>query len=191
MAKICIGLFGTCGGSTWRQDIFIPAYEERGWRGCTSAKPWDGEQFFDPQLPGTMWDDILAAGGNPAVLEAEHLASDAVVCFPVTGETFACGSLAETGYSILNAIKLNDQRDFIVMVDGSVDKSLLEENPVAAKESNRSRALVREHLKRQMLSNLYYVDTLQQMLDVSIQLLEVAMRVQPLRKQFNIPCVFP
>ena len=191
MSKLCIGLFGTCGNSTWRSDLFIPAYEKFGWRKCTSAKSWDGENFFDPQLPGTMWDDILAAGGNPAKVEAEHLAEDAVICFPVTNETYAAGSLAEVGFSILNAIRLDDRRDFIVLVDPKVDQKLVDANPVAAKESLRARALVLAHLKKQRLSNLYLVPTLEDMLAVSIALFKAAQTAYPLRQRYNIPCSFP
>lgn len=191
MSKLCIGLFGTCGDSTWRKNLFIPAYEQLGWKGCDSGSDWKDQQYFNPQLEGDLWDRILAAGGNPAKVEAEHLAEDAVICFPITGETYAAGSLAEVGFSILNAIRLDDRRDFIVLIEPKIDQKLLDANPVAAKESLRARALVLAHLKKQRLSNLYLVPTLQDMLEVSVSLFKAAQVAYPLRQRFNIPCSFP
>ena len=67
--KKCIGLFGTCGNSTWRQDTFIPRYLELGMK--------DGVDFFNPQVDD--WDDVMAQN------EADHLATDGIIIFPVTG----------------------------------------------------------------------------------------------------------
>ena len=64
---MCIGLFGTCGGSKWR-DEFMAAYEER------------GINFFNPQVAD--WTPECAE------IEADHLVNDDVILFPVTNETF-------------------------------------------------------------------------------------------------------
>lgn len=60
-----IGLFGTCGKSKWR-DSFVASYTEL------------GINFYNP----------LVANWTPAcaVEEAEHLASDEIILFPVTAE---------------------------------------------------------------------------------------------------------
>lgn len=146
-----IGMFGTCGGSKWR-DPFMAVYTEK------------GMPFFNPQVAD--WTPEMA------VVEAHHLAHDEIILFPVTRETYGSGSLAEVGFSILNAIKLDDRRDFVIMIEQQLDPSL--NDPIAAKESLRSRALVREHLKKLALSNVYVVDSLEQMLEVSRQLYDAA-----------------
>jgi hypothetical protein len=145
---LCIGLFGTCGGSKWREP-FIREYEEM------------NIGYFNPQVADWKPED--------AVVEAEHLANDRVILFPVTAETYGTGSLAETGFSILQAIRLDDRRSFVIMIEQRLDDKLME-NAVAAKESLRARALVQQHLKKLRLSNVYVVNDLATMLEVSLQL---------------------
>ena len=159
MDTLYIGLFGTCGKSSWRSR-FIERYTQ------------EGIQFFNPQVDDWKPED--------ATIEAEHLANDQVVLFPITGETYGTGSLAETGFSVLNAIKLEDRRDFVIMIEQELDDNL--EDAVARKESLRARALVKEHLKKLRLSNLYVVNTLEEMLDVSVTLYRAAEMRAPLRK---------
>ena len=147
MNKNCIGLFGTCGGSKWR-DPFMAKYQEL------------GIEYYNPQVPNWTPDC--------AVEEAEHLASDQIILFPITDETYATGSLAESGFSILNAIKLDDRRDFVILISPTLQEELMKKNPDTAKESLRARALVNQHLKKLNFSNLYVVETLEEMLAVSI-----------------------
>lgn len=149
--KLCVGLFGTCGKSTWRNP-FMEKYHEV------------SIEYFNPQVDNWKPED--------AVIEAEHLAEDMLILFPITKETYATGSLSEVGFSILNAIKLDDRRDFIVLIDQELDESL--DNSVARRESLRARALVYQHLKKLRLANLYIVDTLEEMLNVSLMLWEAA-----------------
>lgn len=158
---LCIGLFGTCGKSTWRQ-----AFMER-YQGL-------GINFFNPQVDNWKPED--------AEIEAEHLATDEVILFPVTGETYGTGSLAETGFSILQAVRLDDRRDFVILIDKDLDPAL--DDAVARKESLRARALVKQHLKKLRLRNVYIVETLPEMLEVSIQLHAAAKIRAPLTK-FN------
>ena len=159
MDTLYIGLFGTCGKSSWRSR-FIERYNQ------------EGIQFFNPQVDDWKPED--------ATIEAEHLANDQVVLFPITGETYGTGSLAETGFSVLNAIKLEDRRDFVIMIEQELDDSL--EDAVARKESLRARALVKAHLKKLRLSNLYVVNTLEEMLEVSVTLYRAAEMRAPLGK---------
>lgn len=151
--KLCIGLFGTCGKSKWR-DPFMGDYGKR------------DITFFNPQKEGWKPED--------AVEEAAHLAEDAVILFPVTSESYATGSLAETGFSILNAIRLDDRRDFVIFIDQKLDDALMTGNPELAKESLRARALVKQHLKKLNLSNLYYVESLAAMHVLSVELYRIA-----------------
>lgn len=153
MSKLCIGMFGTCGKSTWRKDLFIPTYEQMGLV--------NGVDFFNPQVDD--WKPELAQ------VEAEHLAEDSIILFPVTKETYGTGSLAETGFSILQAIKFDDRRDLVILIDETLDESLMADK-VPAKESLRARALVKQHLKKLAYTNLYVVDTMEEMLDVSVRL---------------------
>lgn len=152
-----IGLFGTCGGSRWREP-FMKSYADR------------SIPFFNPQVDD--WTPEMAQ------VEARHLAEDEIILFPVTGETYGTGSLSEVGFSILQAIRLDDRRDFVVLIEPTLDISL--DNAVARKESLRSRALVGEHLRKLRLTNLYVVDTLDQMLAVSLKLHEAAVLRAPL-----------
>ena len=63
---LTIGMFGTCGGSKWREP-FIEKYEEL------------GISYFNPQVDN--WTD------QNAIVEARHLAEDKVILFPITNET--------------------------------------------------------------------------------------------------------
>lgn len=156
---LSVGMFGTCGDSQWRAS-FIKTYEQQ------------GIDYFNPQVDDWKPED--------AIKEAKHLAEDAIILFPITGETYATGSLAETGFSILNAIRLDDRRDFVIMVEQKLDERL--DNAVARKESLRARALVKEHLKKLRLSNLYVVDSLEEMLTISVTLYQSQEMREPLRK---------
>jgi len=148
LQKPTIGLFGTCGNTTWRKN-FILTYKDK------------GIEWFNPQKDNWSSED--------AEIEARHLAEDEIILFPVTSETYGLGSLSEVGFSILQAIALDSSRDFIVLIDNFVDDNL-KENTELAKESIRGRALVKQHLKKLRLSNLYLVDTMEEMLNVSLLL---------------------
>jgi hypothetical protein len=123
-----------------------------------------GIEYFNPQVDD--WDEAFAD------VEAEHMAEDAIILFPVTSETYATGSLAESGFSALNAIRLNVHRDFVIMIDRRLDESL--DDPLTRKESLRARALVSKHLEKLDLANVYMVDSLETMLEVSIRLHRIA-----------------
>lgn len=149
--SLCIGLFGTCGGSNWR-DAFMAKYQEL------------GIEYFNPQVDDWKPED--------AIIEADHLADDAVVLFPITGETYGTGSLAETGFSALQAIKLDAHRDFVVMIEQDLDPKL--DDPIARKESIRARALVSKHLQKLGMANIYFVESLDDMLAISLELYGIA-----------------
>lgn len=159
--ELCVGMFGTCGGSTWR-DPFTSTYRDM------------NIPSFNPQVDD--WNESLA------IVEAEHLANDAIILFPVTGETYGIGSLSECGFSILQAIRLDDRRDFVLMIDNTLDESL--DDPALRKESMRARALVRQHLLKLRLPNVYIVDDLDTMLYVSLELYKSALIREDLA-QFN------
>lgn len=153
--KPCIGLFGTCDKSTWRNE-FITLYENL------------NIDYFNPQVEN--WTDECAA------IEANHLANDEIILFPVTDETYGIGSLAEIGFSIIQAAKLDNIRDFIIFIDPKIDSLLsnIETNIGTSKESLRARKLVIEHLKKINLSNVYIVSSLKEMLKISLKLYEAS-----------------
>ena len=147
--SLTVGLFGTCGGSAWRAP-FIAEYSRR------------GIPFFNPQVED--WKPELAE------LEAWHLANDSLLLFPVTSETYGTGSLSETGFSVLSALRWDTQRFFVVFIDPCVSPVLEAQNPVAAKESVRARKLVKAHLEKVGHPNVFVVSSLEDMLDVSLRL---------------------
>ena len=144
-----IGMFGTCGNSTWRTP-FIDGYTKL------------NIPFFNPQLGPGEWNPACAAE------EARHLAKDSIIVLPITGETTAFGSLSEVGFSVLNAIKLDSRRYFIVYIADKMDESLMLKDPTGCTESLKMRALVTEHLKKLNLDNIYVVDNLENMYKCSV-----------------------
>lgn len=165
-----VGMFGTCGSSEWRKP-FITEYQK------------DGMSFFNPQV-----DDWTP---DCAVAEAWHLANDQIVLFPVTDETYAVGSLAETGFSIMQAMKFDDRRDIIIMISRTLSDELMQDKE-RAKESIRARALVLQHLQKINLPNVYLVDTLDEMLMLSKILYDARMRTKTienwsLQKRYHTP----
>jgi len=161
-------MFGTCGNTTWRKEMFIPAYEQNGLV--------NGVDFFNPQVDD--WKPELAQ------IEAEHLAEDSILLLPVTKETYGTGSLAETGFSILQALKFDDRRDLVILIDETLEDSLMADK-VQAKESLRARALVKQHLKKLAYTNLYVVDTLEEMRDLSIKIYQSQKILKDFQNKYN------
>lgn len=161
--RLSIGLFGTCGSSTWREP-FIRAYNRR------------KITFFNPQVED--WDPSMAE------VEAWHLAHDRVILFPITSETYATGSLSEVGFSVLQSIRLDDRRDFVVMIEQHLDESL--DDKIARQESLRARALVKQHLIKQNLPNVYVVNDLETMLKVSIELYKASKLRERYAAQYSV-----
>jgi hypothetical protein len=131
-----------------------------------------GIPFYNPQVDN--WTPDLAG------IEAEHLAHDPVILFPVTDETYGMGSLAESGFSILQALKLDSNRYVVIYIAADVNAAMKEANPTLAKESFRARKLTLAHLEKLKGANskLFIVDTLDKMLALSLPLWEAVQRVQ-------------
>lgn len=164
--KTTIGLFGTCGSSTWR-TAFIKDYAN-----------YDFISHFNPQVENWKPED--------AAIEAEHLINDDIILFPVTSETYGTGSLAETGYSIMSAIRADANRYVILFIDPKVDQALIDENAGAAKESTRSRALVLAHLRKVKHPNVFFVSSLTQMLQLSVELATVSTAMKQIRDKHKL-----
>lgn len=141
MTSVCIGLFGTCANVRWR-DSFMKVYDSM------------GISYYNPMVD--EW--------HPSAVpeEARHLAEDSIILFPVLKDSLGLASLAEIAVGPLKAQKQHDYRSFVVLIDDDVVGN--DEN------SLRSRALLKGHLKNMGLPNLYIVNTLEEMLNVSVRL---------------------
>lgn len=159
---ITIGLFGTCGKSKWREP-FIEAYKKL------------GINYFNPQVEN--WDESFAEN------EAQHLSHDQIILLPVTDETYGSGSLTEIGFSILQTLQPNDMRYFVVLADETISDELTD--PIARAESLRSRKLVQEHLKKLNLKNVFIVSSLDEMLQISIELYNLLQKQLALKDQLQ------
>lgn len=146
----CVGLFGTCGDSTFRRELFIPEYKRL------------GIQYFNPQVED--WKPELAT------IESDHLAHDVVQCWPVLGSTYGSGSLAEQGYSIASSLRAPTPlpKFIIAMIELELDASLDDE--VARNESSRARRLAATHLANNASPNVFLVSSLEEMLATSLVL---------------------
>jgi len=145
-----IGLFGTCGNSIWRK-AFMEVYDSK------------EIAYFNPVKDDWKPED--------AKIEAEHLANDEIILFPVTDETLGLGSLGEVGFSILQAIKLDSNRDIVVMItDDLSDEAKEQFDQSMVRESIKMRALIKAHLNKLNYPNVYLVDSLGDMLSVSLEL---------------------
>lgn len=162
-----VGLFGTCGDSTFRQDLFIPAYQEL------------KIPFFNPQVPAGTWKDEYADN------EADHLAHDVVQCWPVLGCTYGGGSLGETGFSIASSLRAPTPlpKFIIPMIEMELSDDLTDD--VARKESIRARTLVAKHLALNESPNVFVVSSLEEMLETSIILFGAAKALVELGKTKN------
>ncbi len=159
------GLFGTCGESTFRERLFIPAYNQL------------GIDYFNPQVAD--WVPELAD------IESDHLAHDVVQCWPVLGSTYGMGSLAEQGYSIASSLRAPSPlpKFIIPMIEMVLDDRL--DDPVARRESQRARQLAATHLANNASPNVFVVSSLDEMLEVSITLYGVAKALVELGRANN------
>ncbi len=98
-------------------------------------------------------------------MEAEHLAGDAIIVMAVTGETTGAASLVEAGLMVGRAL-LEPGKRFVLLVEPEADPAL-----EGAKDSNRARRLLAEHLGHfGEVKNLHVVDTFEEMLELTLQL---------------------
>lgn len=145
-----VGLFGTCGDSTFRKDLFIPTYEER------------GIDYYNPQV-----DDWKP---EYALEETDHLTHDVIQCWPVLSSTYGSSSLTEQGYSIAASMRAATplQKSIIAMIEMGLSDTLTDE--VARKESLRARIHGSTHMGESESPSLYIVSSLEEMLEASIGL---------------------
>ena len=97
MDNLCIGLFGTCGGSNWRDAYLL-------W------SKFVGVDIFDPQnlpsLPPSRQDRCAAVIEN----EIQHLNSDPILMFKITGKPTSLINLQEI------LVKIQNPTQFVVIL---------------------------------------------------------------------------
>ena len=165
-----VGLFGPREDISW-QDAFIE---------CLSNL--EGVEYFDPLRHEALWvGEDMSKQTNTF-----HRAKDDVIVFPVTAKTYGFSSLAEIGFEVVHMLQAHDQqklRSLVVFIEQDADATL--PDPAARQESLRIRKLVLERLLRLNLPNVYVVDSLEDMLDVTVRLCQAHVLTAPL--QFYLP----
>lgn len=134
MKRKIIGLFGTCGKTTWRRDIAIPLIEKA------------GKKYFNPQRDDWSEEHVR--------VEYDHLMNDKVIVQVITYETGGFGSLAETGWIATGAL-LRGQKVGFYIEEGL--KTLL--NP----EERRARELIKYHINN-LKGHVYLANSIQDLI---------------------------
>ena len=165
--EICIGLFGTCDNSTWRNE-FIEHYEA------------SDIGYFNPDA-GDNW--------HPGMIEDEnrHLREDQIILFPVLGESLGLGSLGEIGFSVMNVIRNiegGSNQYLVVMIDDECTAESASESE--KKHSNRARKLVKSKLLEVTHPNILVVNSLNSMLLVSSALIDVINLQREIKFNFSV-----
>ncbi len=101
LTKSTIGLFGTCGSSTWRQQFV---------QHCQN----NDISFYNPQLGEGEWNPDFA--NDYVRAEHFHLANDDIVVFAITNETIASVSLSEFAFSIMDVVRSSANRHVVIYV---------------------------------------------------------------------------
>lgn len=151
MLKKCVGLFGTCGDSKWRDEV-IPI--------LTAANV----DYFNPVVP--EWNDEAQRN------EVEHAASDHVILLVITGETTGIASMAESGWIALNCATTGQK--LIVVLD-DMPNDVKDEFGVSLR-LNKARALLRKYIRSSDndQSSLFLMETVQDAALKAVELLGVA-----------------
>lgn len=149
MQNITVGLFGTCGRSTWR-NAFIEKYQQ------------ENIGYFNPFKEN--WSP------NDAADEAAHLVQDDIILFPVTGETYGSASLAEAGFSVYQAVNaLTNLRFVFIYIEDALQDDL-RQNERCWKESTNARKIVLQHIQKIKSPQVFVVKSLDEMLEKSVKL---------------------
>jgi hypothetical protein len=159
--QITIGLFGTCDNIPWREEKFIPIYEER------------GIAYYNPVLEN--WSELLELSrqgkcANPTEEENYYLNNAEIILFPILKDSLGQGSLAEMGFSVQRVVRniMNGKQQFLIsLIDDECTD--MRKTEAERKDSIKNRALV----KSKLIQNVSYpvitlVETLDQMLNMSL-----------------------
>jgi hypothetical protein len=157
MKETTVGLFGTCGNSKWREK-FISTYESQ------------TINYFNPDA-GDNWHPGMIATEN------EHLQEDDIILFPVLAETLGLGSLGEIGFSVLNSfrnVNNGSGQYLVVLIEDDCNDAKATE--AERNHSIKTRKLVKSKLVDVKHPNIFVVNDLEDMLSVSIQLVDIIFR---------------
>ena len=160
-----IGLFGTCGNSTWR-NAFIKVYQAK------------GIKYFNPQR--TDWKHEHVAEEN------RHLMEDDIILFPVTSETCGVGSLGEIGFSVLESVRnLKTDRYVVILIDNECKDPKADAK--ALKESVNARVLVKSKIMGCLnnYKNVFLVENILDVLRVSLELHTHLLNINKIKKTYQ------
>ena len=135
---ITIGLFGTCDNIPWREEKFIPIYEEK------------GIAYYNPVLEN--WSELLELSRqgkcpNPTEEENYYLNNAEIILFPILKESLGLGSLAEMGFSVQCVIRniMSGKQQFLVSLIDDKCKDMRKTERERT-DSTKNRALVKSKL---------------------------------------------
>ena len=144
-----IGLFGTCDGSQWR----VPVIERL---------DRESIEWYNPDA-GDNWEPWMADEENRQLKEAH------IILFPVLEESLGYGSLGEIGFSILNIrdniVAGSNQCLIVFIADACADER---KTPEQRKDSDRARKLVKSKLAAVTHTNVYLVESIDDMVELAI-----------------------
>lgn len=153
MTDICVGLFGTCDNSKWREP-FIECYEA------------SNIDYFNPDA-GDNWHAGMIEDEN------RHLREDDIILFPVLSESLGLGSLGEIGFSVMNVIRNIEggaNQYLIVMIDDECTSETASESE--KNHSNRTRKLVKSKLMNVSHPNVTIVKDVDSLLLASLAIMD-------------------
>lgn len=142
-----VGLFGTCGNSTWRNP-YVSMFETQ------------GITYFNPMFTGRDHRP------DDAAREANHLASDRIILFPVLAETDGIVSLAEIGQAEI-MIAMSWNRHLVIYIEPEVNSDFFNVKPDLAKKSNQMRMLLTRELSQVKHPRIHIVNSLSEMWDTT------------------------
>ncbi len=149
-----VGLFGTCGGSHWREDVAIPILEKA------------GVNFFNPVVDD--WNEEAMKN------EARHAASDQVVMVVITGETTAVASMAESGWIALQGY-IRGQKLIVVLQDMPESDLPTKDEKGGQFRPNKTRNLLRQHiasLPTQLSGTVFLFDDIELATKMAIEIVQ-------------------
>jgi hypothetical protein len=140
MVRNIIGLFGSCGDTTWRKDIAIPIIKK--------AK----KKYFNPQKK--TWTK------QNAILEYDHLMNDKVIVHVITDETNGFGSLSESGWIAMGALLRGQKIGFYIEEDNS---------KLLNSEEKRARELIKYHIENIKHPDIFLAKNISELINWAIR----------------------
>jgi hypothetical protein len=134
-----------------------------------------GIEYFNPMV------DDWHPGMVP--LEAQHLAEDEIILFPILGWSYGQGSLSELGFGPLKAMRQNRTRSFVYFIETELHERLTD--PERCNDSLRARKLLLGHLKELDAPNIYVVNSLDQAMMTTISLYKIHHNMRQLHETIS------